>query len=121
MIAQDARKATFARTSNRVRRANPQMSIVPATQATIDQDLVFDITLHEDPFDELPLSTASRAEHDDARAPHANAVIVRWPEPADPGAVLHLLENQSANANRLKAHVKIRNDRGTQRFPINMV
>lgn len=121
MIAESAREATFARISDRVSEANPQVSIVPASHAAIDPELVFDIALNEDPTDELPLAAASRAEHDHAHAPHAHAVTVPCPEPADPGAVLDLLENPPADAYRLKGHVKIRTGNGSQRYLINMV
>lgn len=121
MIAEDAREATFARISDRVRQANPKVSIVPASHAAIDPDLVFDIALNEDPADELPLAAVSRAEHDHTHAPHAHAVTVPCPEPADPGAVLDLLENPPANAYRLKGYVKIRTGTGVQRYLINMV
>ncbi|KUM30958.1 cobalamin biosynthesis protein CobW [Arthrobacter sp. EpRS66] len=121
MIAADDREATFARISDRVRQANPKVSIVPASHAAIDPELVFDIALNEDPADELPLAAVSRAEHDHTHAPHAHAVTVSCPEPADPGAVLDLLENPPANAYRLKGHVEIRTGTGVQRYLINMV
>ena len=121
MISAIQREATFARISERVRQANPQVSIVPAYHAAIDPDLVFDIALNEDPADELPLAAASRAEHDHNHAPHAHAVTVPCPEPADPGAILDLLENPPANAYRLKGHVKVRTGTGIQRYLINMV
>ncbi|WP_159610777.1 GTP-binding protein [Glutamicibacter sp. JC586] len=121
MIAEDAREATFTRISERVRQANPQVSIVPASHAAIDPELVFDIALNEDPSDELPLAAASRAEHDHSHAPHAHAVTVSCPDAADPGALLDLLENPPADAYRLKGHVKIRTGTGVQRYLINMV
>jgi len=121
MIAEDAREATFNRISERVRQASPQVSIVPASHAAIDPELVFDIALNEDPTDELPLAAASRAEHDHSHAPHAHAVTVPCPEAADPGALLDLLENPPADAYRLKGHVKIRTGTGVQRYLINMV
>jgi len=121
MISAIQREATFARISERVRQANPQVSIVPANHAAIDPDLVFDIALNEDPADELPLAAASRAEHDHTHAPHAHAVTVPCLEPADPGAILDLLESPPANAYRLKGHVKIRTGNGSQRYLINMV
>ena len=97
------------------------MAIVPASHAAIDPQLVFDIAMNEDPSDELPLAAASRAEHDRSHAPHAHAVTVPCPGPADPGALLDLLENPPADAYRLKGHVKLRTGRGTQRFLVNMV
>jgi len=121
MLPEKARDAAFARISDRVREANPQVAIVPASHAAIDPQLVFDIAMNEDPSDELPLAAASRAEHDHSHAPHAHAVTVPCPEPADPGALLDLLENPPADAYRLKGHVKLRTGRGTQRFLVNMV
>ncbi|UXN32553.1 GTP-binding protein [Glutamicibacter sp. M10] len=121
MIPEDSREETFKRISNRVREANPQVTIVPANHAAIDPELVFDIALNEDPVDELPLAAASRAEHDHVHAPHAHAVTVPCGEAADPGAVLDLLENPPANAYRLKGHIKVRTGTGMQRYLVNMV
>lgn len=121
MIAEEAREATFTRISERVRIANPRVSIIPASHAAIDPELVFDIAVNEDPADELPLAAASRTEHEHSHAPHAHAVTVPCPAPADAGAVLGLLENPPADAYRLKGHVKIRTGTGVQRYLINMV
>ncbi|MGH3653649.1 CobW family GTP-binding protein [Glutamicibacter sp.] len=120
-IASEHRDAVLARISGRIREVNPHVAIIPASHAAIDPELVFDIALNEDPIDELPLAAASRPHHDHEHAPHAHAVTVRCPEAADPGAVLDLLENPPAAAYRLKGHVKLRTDRGTQRFLVNMV
>ncbi|MGP5389280.1 CobW family GTP-binding protein [Glutamicibacter arilaitensis] len=120
-IAPEDRDMVLARISGRIREINPQVAIVPASHAAIDPELVFDIAMDEDPVDELPLAAASRTHHDHAHAAHANAVTVRCPEAADAGAVLDLLEHPPAAAYRLKGHVKLRTDRGTKRFLINMV
>ncbi len=121
MIPEDSREETFIRISDRVREANPQVTIVPASHAAIDPELVFDIAFSEDPADELPLAAAARAEHDHVHAPHAHAVTVPCGEASDPGAVLDLLENPPAAAYRLKGHVKLRTENGTQRYLVNMV
>ena len=120
-IAPEHRDAVLARISGRIREINPHVAIIPASHAAIDPELVFDIALNEDPIDELPLAAASRPHHDHEHAPHANAVTVRCPEAADPGAILDLLEHPPVAAYRLKGHVKLRTDRGTQRFLVNMV
>lgn len=115
------REATLAKISERIHQSNPYVSIVPASHAAIDPELVFDIALNEDPVDELPLAAASRPHHDHGHAVHANAVTVRCTEPADPGAVLDLLEDPPAAAYRLKGHIKLRTKTGSKRFLINMV
>ncbi|MGO3343266.1 MAG: CobW family GTP-binding protein [Glutamicibacter arilaitensis] len=120
-IAPEDRDTVLARISGRIREINPQVAIVPASHAAIDPELVFDIAMGEDPVDELPLAAASRPHHDHAHAAHANAVTVRCPEAADAGAVLDLLEHPPGAAYRIKGHVKLRTDRGTKRFLINMV
>lgn len=120
-IEPDLRDATLAQISARVRESNPHVAIVPASHAAIDPDLVFDIAMDEDPVDELPLAAASRPHHAHGLVPHANAVTVLNPEPADPGALLDLLEDPPAAAYRLKGHVKLRTGGGTRRYLVNMV
>ncbi|RWZ83064.1 CobW family GTP-binding protein [Glutamicibacter sp. HZAU] len=120
-IAPEHRDAVLERINGRIRDVNPHVAIIPASHAAIDPELVFDIALDEDPIDELPLAAASRPHHDHEHAPHANAVTVRCPEAADPGALLDLLEQPPAAAYRLKGHVKLRTAQGTQRFLVNMV
>ncbi|MCW4466346.1 GTP-binding protein [Glutamicibacter sp. MNS18] len=120
-IAPEHRQETLRQISARIRESNPSVAIVPTSHAALDPDLVFDVAQGEDPTDELPLAAASRAAHDHAAAPHARAVTVRCPAPADPGALLDLLESPPATVYRLKGHAKLRLANGERRYLVNMV
>ncbi|GAA4815042.1 CobW family GTP-binding protein [Nocardioides caeni] len=121
-LPEDEREDTLARIEERIREANPHVTIVRTSRGQIDPALVHDVASAEEPEDELPIAALLRAERPAHRHhAHAASATVTVAGPIEPGALVDLLEAPPEGAYRMKGTVVVDAGRRQQGYVVHVV